>query len=214
MALFDSFTRDFNTLMAEVNAKIGTIPDLSGEERRDMSRGAGLCIEEAEELVEQMELDLVDAPPSERPGLKSKIGQFQQQIKKARDDLKRASTAASTADMKNDLFAYENRDDARRAMVDNTERLNRSSRRLEDGHRVALETTDVAMSIMGELHDQRETIQRSRGRLRETDKELGRSGAVLNRMILRAKQNKVVAFLIIVIAIGLIGLISYLILSK
>jgi vesicle transport through interaction with t-SNAREs protein 1 len=49
--------------------------------------------------------------------------------------------------------------------MSNTERLDRTSTRLQDGHRTALETQEVAIGIMDNLNEQRETIGRSRGRV-------------------------------------------------
>eukprot|EP00056_Hartaetosiga_gracilis_P000092 m.35836 g.35836 ORF g.35836 m.35836 type:complete len:176 (+) comp10054_c0_seq1:417-944(+) len=100
------------------------------------------------------------------------------------------------------------------AYMSNTERLDRTTQRLQDGHRMAQETTEVAIGIMDNLHDQRGTIQRSRGRLQRTDGELSRSRRLLNGMIARARRNKVVTMFIIGIALALITIIIILIATK
>ncbi len=43
---------------------------------------------------------------------------------------------------------------------------------------------------------QRETIQRSRGRLRDVEAGLGQSSTLLSRMVFRAQQNKIVLLLL------------------
>lgn len=55
-----------------------------------------------------------------------------------------------------------------------------------------LETEQIGTQVLQDLSDQRETIQRARGRLRETDAELGRSSRLLNSMMMRAMRDKIV----------------------
>ncbi|GFR79041.1 vesicle transport through interaction with t-SNAREs homolog 1A-like, partial [Elysia marginata] len=55
-------------------------------------------------------------------------------------------------------------EDQRARLLDNTETLERTSRRLDHGYRIAIETEQMGSAIMEDLHNQRQTIQRSRGR--------------------------------------------------
>lgn len=52
--------------------------------------------------------------------------------------------------------------DQRSRLLSGTDRLGESSRRLQDSHRLALETENVGINILGTLKGQRETILRSR----------------------------------------------------
>jgi vesicle transport through interaction with t-SNAREs protein 1 len=45
---------------------------------------------------------------------------------------------------------------------------------------------------------QKETIQRSRGRLRDVEAGLGQSSTLVSRMIFRAQQNKIILLLLAV----------------
>ena len=47
-----------------------------------------------------------------------------------------------------------------------TEKLEKSSDRLDEGYRIAQETEEIGLDIMDNLHRDRETIQRTRGRVR------------------------------------------------
>ena len=99
-------------------------------------------------------------------------------------------------------------DEQRQTLLDNTETLERSSAKLTQSQRIALETEHVGAQILNDLYSQRQTIQRSRDRLRETDHELNESSRTLNLMIRRSLQNRfvltaiaVVIFLVIIISI-------------
>lgn len=52
--------------------------------------------------------------------------------------------------------------DQRQRLLSGTERLGQSSRRLEDSHRLALETEGIGINILSTLKGQRETMVRAR----------------------------------------------------
>ncbi len=55
--------------------------------------------------------------------------------------------------------------DMRASLLSNTERVERTGKRLHEGLRVAYETEEIGGQILGDLDQQRETIQRSRDRV-------------------------------------------------
>lgn len=57
-------------------------------------------------------------------------------------------------------------EDQRKRLLDASERIERTGRTLQNGYRMALETEEIGSQVLKELHEQRETIQRSRGRVR------------------------------------------------
>ncbi|EGD72170.1 hypothetical protein PTSG_00192 [Salpingoeca rosetta] len=215
-SLLAEHEKSFNALITDINRMSNTIPDLSKDDKNREINAGHDAVEEAMELLEQMELCIGETEASERAAVKQRIASYKSQLKDSEARLKKAAVAMSSSQAARDeLFAYDGTsEDSRAALLTNTERLNRTSERLQDGHRVAMETTEVAVGIMDNLHDQRDTIERSRGRLRRTDGELGKSNKILNNMIARAKRNKVVAAFIIIIAISLIAAIIYLIASR
>lgn len=56
-------------------------------------------------------------------------------------------------------------EDQRTRLLENTERLDRSSKRLEDGYKMTLETQQIGNEIMDDLARDRETIVRARERV-------------------------------------------------
>ena len=76
-------------------------------------------------------------------------------------------------------------------------------------HQVAVETEAVGHEIIGDLGAQRETLERTRTRLVETDVELGRSRKILRKMYLNVFSNKIVLILIILIEVCILGGLLY-----
>lgn len=58
-----------------------------------------------------------------------------------------------------------NTNEHRQKLLDNTERLERSGKNLTEGYRVILETEEIGAAVLQDLSVQRESIQRSQGRV-------------------------------------------------
>lgn len=57
--------------------------------------------------------------------------------------------------------------DQKQCLLDNSETLERAGRKLNDGYRVIVETEEIGNQVLKNLAEQRETIQRSRNRVRK-----------------------------------------------
>ena len=78
-----------------------------------------------------------------------------------------------------------------------------------------METEHVGEEIISDLSTQRETLERSRGRLQDANEEISQSRRVVRRLYFGVVQNKVILSLVIVIEIiVLIFLIYWKVLRK
>ncbi|XP_074519106.1 vesicle transport through interaction with t-SNAREs homolog 1A isoform X1 [Halichoeres trimaculatus] len=201
---FEAYEQDFGTLTAEVTNKIGRIPKLSGEEKTQLVLNVDKQLEEVRELLEQMDLEVREIPIQSRAMYNSRLKSYKQEVEKLEKDFKRSRIAYSD-EVRNELLG----DDAsssenqliklreeRAHLLDNTEKLERSSRRLEAGYQIAVETEQVGQEILANLHSDREKIQRARERLRETDANLGKSSRILTGMLRRIIQNRILVFIL------------------
>ncbi|XP_029953207.1 vesicle transport through interaction with t-SNAREs homolog 1A isoform X1 [Salarias fasciatus] len=201
---FETYEQDFGTITADVTNKIGRIPKLSGEEKTQLVLNVDKQLEEVRELLEQMDLEVRDIPIQSRAMYNSRLKSYKQEMEKLEKDFKRSRIAYSD-EVRNELLG----DDAgssenqliklreeRAHLLDNTEKLERSSRRLEAGYQIAVETEQVGQEILSNLHSDREKIQRARERLRETDANLGKSSRILTGMLRRIIQNRVLVFIL------------------
>ncbi|XP_035469153.1 vesicle transport through interaction with t-SNAREs homolog 1A isoform X1 [Scophthalmus maximus] len=201
---FEAYEQDFGTATAEVTNKIGRIPKLSGEEKTQLVLNVDKQLEEVRELLEQMDLEVREIPIQSRAMYNSRLKSYKQEMEKLEKDFKRSRIAYSD-EVRNELLG----DDAsssenqliklreeRAHLLDNTEKLERSSRRLEAGYQIAVETEQVGQEVLANLHTDREKIQRARERLRETDANLGKSSRILTGMLRRIIQNRVLVFIL------------------
>jgi len=75
--------------------------------------------------------------------------------------------------------------------------LGAAGRQLEDGRRLLEETSQVGAGVLGDLAHQRETIQRTRSRLKDLEGDLGLSGSLAGGMLWRARQHRLVLGLVL-----------------
>ena len=82
-------------------------------------------------------------------------------------------------------------------MLNSAEKVERGTNRLRESNRVAIETEQLGADILSNLAGDREKINRSRARVRDTEFNLGASSRILSGMIRRAIQNKLIMYSII-----------------
>ncbi|NP_001072230.1 vesicle transport through interaction with t-SNAREs homolog 1A [Xenopus tropicalis] len=183
---FEGYEQDYAVLTAEITGRIGKVPRLMGDEKKQMILNVEKQLEEARELLEQMDLEVREIPVQSRAMYSNRMRSYKQEMGKLDADFKRSRIAYSD-EVRNELLGDEgNSSESQRAhLLDNTERLERSSRRLEAGYQVAVETEQIGQNILENLNQDREKIQRARERLRETDANLGKSSRVLTGMLRR-----------------------------
>ncbi|XP_054061272.1 vesicle transport through interaction with t-SNAREs homolog 1A isoform X4 [Rissa tridactyla] len=145
---FESYEQDFAVLTAEITGRIGKVPKLVGDEKKQMVANVERQLEEAKELLEQMELEVREIPPQSRGMYSSRMRSYKQEMGKLEADFKRSRIAYSD-EVRNELLGDDGNSsenqliklrEERAHLLDNTERLERSSRRLEAGYQIAVET--------------------------------------------------------------------------
>lgn len=201
--LIDNYEQQYAVLTADITAKISRIIISSGSEKRALVQDVDRQIEEAQELLEQMELEVRGMSGVVRDRLRGRVESHRVELKRLTQDF---FSAKKPKDESVDLGGEETWDnsvteDQRRRLLDASDRIDSTGRTLQNGYRMILETEEIGSQVLKDLSDQRETIQRSRGRLRETDAELGRGSRLLTSMIVRALQQRIVLALVALVLI-------------
>ncbi|XP_074648178.1 vesicle transport through interaction with t-SNAREs homolog 1A-like isoform X2 [Tubulanus polymorphus] len=188
-SLMESYEQQFANLTAEITSKTVRIPNLTGAEKQTLSSNVEKLLDETRELLEQMDLEVLDLQPKDRNKYQTRLKSYRTELSKLEKALKQSRIAFSDEiQSRDELFgddSYSTSADQKTRLLENSERMERGSKRLEEGYRIALETEQLGATILEDLSTQRESIQRSRDRLRETDSTLGRSSRILTGMMKR-----------------------------
>lgn len=136
-------------------------------------------------------------------------------------ELKRLSQEFQNSKQETQIHMYDSSDfdelttagissEQQRRLLDNSERIERTGNRLTEGYKTILETERIGASVLQDLSSQRETLQKSRSRLREANEDLRQSSRIMNSMIMRSLRERFVLFGVIAIfAIVVISSLYY-----
>ncbi|GAV05921.1 hypothetical protein RvY_15977 [Ramazzottius varieornatus] len=212
-SLLLDFEQQYASITGDITQKLGELrlqkPDTAKSTLRDLDR----CFEECKELFEQMDLEIRSLPADEKTKYHTRLQSYQNQVQTLQRDLKSAKQAHIEELNRDALLSMEDTsgafDDQRQILLENTERVDRTTYRLEQGYRAALETEQIGASVLGNLASQRETLNRTRGRIHEMEQDLGRSSRILTVMIRRVVQNRVLVICLIAFIVFIIGICIY-----
>jgi vesicle transport through interaction with t-SNAREs 1 len=190
--LFSSYEAEFKLVQADLTQKLDQIPDLSGEPRKASLSSAERALEEATELLDQMQLEKQNVPSASRTKLNQRLRNYTTDI----DNYKRK--LRSLADDRAALFGGSRyRDDPagggpsdvqleqRQQLLAGTDRLDRSTQRLKASQALANETEAIGASTLADLHVQRERIRHTQDVLLESEGYVDRSVKTLRGMARR-----------------------------
>lgn len=169
--------------------------------------------------MEQIQLEIRDANSSNKGGLTNRLNCYQAELKRLRQEFVNAKNSRNDTTILFESPDYDNvgesiNDEQQRRLLDNSERIERTGNRLADGYRTILETETIGATVLQDLSEQREKIQRSRSRLRETNEDLRLSSRIMNSMIVRSLRERAVLYGVILLFIVVVSLSIYLSVSK
>ncbi|XP_035218465.1 vesicle transport through interaction with t-SNAREs homolog 1A-like isoform X2 [Stegodyphus dumicola] len=214
-SLMDSFEQQYATLTADITSKTSRLPNLSGVERKLLISQVERQMEEAHELLEQMDLEVKGMPPASRQKYQIRLKSYVAELSLLDKELRARIVHRDENLARDELFEGDYvKDDQKQRLLDNTERLERSSRQLEGGYKLAVEAEQIGAQILTDLSSQRETIKKSKSRVQETNYDLGKSSRIVNGMIRGLKQQKMVLYAVAAVVVLSIILAIYFTIRK
>lgn len=217
--LFSNYEQDFQQIITSIRGKLEGDPKAEGvEQRKTALRRVEMELDEADEMVSQMEIEVQGMPQSIKP-------QYQARIKSAKAELTRHKKLSK------DLHAQLTRSDLlggvggrpigpssaddpygsgdRTRLLAGTSLLEDGTRRLQDSQRIALETEEQGSDILSNLRRQREQIENSRDTLYSADASIDRASGTLKKMVRRMYKQRFITGAIIAVLTLLILIIVY-----
>jgi len=212
----EEFTSYFNELQNLINNRLNK---LQGEARKKELRNAEKLYEDADLQLSQMVDEAQKAPGAFRTQLMGKTRTYRADLTRIKRELVKISSASAIASsssggLREDLLETSSQNkfqvEQRNKMIEGLESLNRGSQSVGRSQRIAAETDEVGVQIIGDLDDQRESLIRTKDKLKETETNLGKSRRILNSMAIRVATNKLLLAIIIVMELAILGGVVYL----
>ena len=137
------------------------------------------------------------------------VSKIQSDIRKRQMEISKDKFSSTRQMTEDDEDGESTEEMLRQQVLRGTNVLEKTSDSIQRSTQVAHETEEVGEAIMGDLTVQRETLERARTMLSETDAELSRSRRILKRMSRGTIYNKAVLLLIIIVQVCIIGALIY-----
>ncbi|AOA64057.1 v-SNARE [Komagataella phaffii CBS 7435] len=210
--LFETYSSDIQMTLAEAKRNLANISASNSVDRTRQIRLVEENLDDSYDLLERLNLELQNVSTSDRTKYNVTLRDYQNtltQLKEQliqrideqdRNHLFQGSSFGSDAD---DNLSYTQR----QQLLKSNASLERSSDRLRETSRIALETEDIGAGILNDLRSQREQIVNSRNTLLQADGYVDRSIQTLRTMTRRMATNKIISYAIIGVLIILIALV-------
>lgn len=215
--VFEGYERQYCDLSANLSRKCTSTSLLSDQEEKlqkfsEIKTG----LEDADVLIRKMDLEARSLQPSVKAMLLAKLREYKSDLNNLKKEFKRLTSPTADQAARDDLLETGRADthlasaDQRERLTMSVERLNQSSDRIRESHRTVLETEELGVSILQDLHQQRETLLSSHKRLHGVDNAIDKSKKVLTAMSRRMTRNKwILASLIGALVFAIVIILFY-----
>ena len=167
MSEFASYESEFTHACMDANSKISTLERLAPGSGRDAAvKEAQAAVDSAADVVSRLEME---AGPSDRGRVregKSSLSELRSKLSVARSNNRAAELAREQLLASADAPARMEAEAQHARLLETTSRMQRGTDKLRAACQVAVETEAVGVSILGDLDQQRMTLEQTRERRR------------------------------------------------
>ncbi|KAG8055696.1 hypothetical protein GUJ93_ZPchr0001g31426 [Zizania palustris] len=194
--VFEGYERQYCEISASLSRKCTAASALDGEKKKQMLSEIQSSVGEAESLIRKMDLEARSLQPSVKAGLLAKLREYKSDLNNLKSELKRISAPNAKQATREELLESGMADtlamssDQRGRLLMSTERLNQSTDKIKESRRTMLETEELGVSILQDLHQQRESLLHAHTTLHGVDDNVGKSKKILAAMSKRMDRNK------------------------
>jgi vesicle transport through interaction with t-SNAREs protein 1 len=213
--IFEGYERQYCEVSANLSRKCASVLSLHGEEKKHKLSELKTGLDEAESLIRRMDLEARSLPPTQKATLLAKLREYKSDLNNLKRESKKVSSAQDPVASRNELMEAGMADhlmsghDERNRLLMSTETLNQSGERIKESKRTLLETEELGVSILQDLHIQRQTLRHAQSTLHGVDDNIGKSRRILNSMGHRLARNKWILGSIISVLAMAIVLVTY-----
>ncbi|KAG7446653.1 vesicle transport v-snare protein vti1 [Guyanagaster necrorhizus] len=216
--LFESYHQDFAHLIQSVRGKLEVeVKEQQGEQRKATLRKVEIDLDEADDIISQLEVEIQGIPLSIRSQYSAQLKQAKVELNRYKKLSKDLHSQASRTDLlgssrfkttatSDDPYGEGNN---RTRLLAGSEALYDGNRRIADSTRIALETETHGADILSNLRVQREQIENTRDTLHTADISIDRSSGTIKGMIRQMYKQRVVLGVLIAVLVLVVLLILY-----
>ncbi|KAL0310207.1 UNVERIFIED_CONTAM: Vesicle transport v-SNARE 11 [Sesamum calycinum] len=219
-AVFEGYEKQYCELSANLSKKCSSASLLDGEQKKQKISEIKSGLDTAEALIRKMDLEARGLQPNIKAVLLAKLREYKSDLNNLKSEVKRIASANLDQAARDDLLEAGMADtlavsaNQRDRLLMSNERLNNSSNRIMESRKVMLETEELGVSLLHDLHQQRQSLLHANNTMHGVDDNIGRSKKIINNISRRMDRNKWIIGAIITVLVIAIAVILYFKLSK
>ncbi|KAL6521707.1 Vesicle transport v-SNARE 13 [Orobanche gracilis] len=209
---FEANEKQYCELSANLAKKCSSASLLDGEQKKQKIIEINTGVDQAEALIRKMDLEARSLQPNIRAVLLAKLREYKSDLNNLKSNAKRIASTNLNQAARDELLEAGMSDtlavsgNQRERLLMSTGKLNNSSNRIQESRKVMLETEELGVSLLQDLHQQRQFLSHANNALHGVDDNISRSRKIITNMSRRMDRNKciigtIVALLIIAIAV-------------
>ncbi|XP_006644264.1 vesicle transport v-SNARE 13-like [Oryza brachyantha] len=214
--VFEGYERQYCEISASLARKCTAASALQGEKLKQKASEIKSGIDGAEGLIRNMDLEARNQQPSVRAGLLAKLREYKSDLNNLKGALKRVTTGNTQQGSREELLESGMAEtlgvsaDQKSRLLRTTEKQNQTTDRIRDSHRTMLETEDLGVSLLQDLHQQRQRLIHAHDTLDNVDDNIGKSRRIMGAMVRRMDRNKwIIGFIITLLVLAILVILYF-----
>ncbi|XP_051117949.1 vesicle transport v-SNARE 11-like [Andrographis paniculata] len=218
--VFEGYEKRYCELSAALSKKCSAASLLDGEQKKQKISEIRSGLDEADELIRKMDIEARGLQPNTKAVLLAKLREYKSDLNNLKSEVKRIASTNLNQAARDELLEAGMADtlavsaNQRDRLLVSTERLNNSSNRIRESRKVMLETEELGVSLLQDLHQQRQSLLHANNTLFGVDDNVGKSKRIINNISSRMNRNKWIIIAIVTVLVIAIAVVLYFKLSK
>ncbi|KAL3844643.1 hypothetical protein ACJIZ3_002046 [Penstemon smallii] len=218
--IFESYERKYCELSDNLSKKCSAANLVDGEQKKQKISEIKAGLDEADALIRKMDLEARGLQPNVKAVLLAKLREYKSDLNNLKNIVKRIASTDLNLAARDDLLETGKADtftasaNQKDRLLMSTEKLNSSSNRIRDSRKVMLETEELGVSLLQDLHQQRQSLLHANYTMYGVDDNISKSKKVLTSISRRMNRNKWVIGSIMTVLVLAIIVVLYFKLSK
>ncbi|DBA02418.1 TPA: hypothetical protein N0F65_007237, partial [Lagenidium giganteum] len=203
--IFDGYDEEYRALASDISKKISEVATYEDEREKKKTslQHIGDLLTQANQLIQQMELEVRSLDAATRRELSKKVDQYKKSLASLGEDHKKIKEKEEREGLFGDRDAMAmSSADQRNRMKAATEKMKGTTDKIEAARRTVAETEEVALAITDELGRNREKIAAAHSKVKSVNEMARRGDSIVGRMSARDKRQRTA----LMAAAGFIGI--------
>jgi len=216
MDLFDQYEMELAHKVAVIRQRINQLGSFQGEKKKVVITETEIQLESVREIYNKMDQLTRNASKNNQRKLQQKLRTFEGDLSKLQRDLQHASLLSSNSSSPSNNFRDPYSDDYQVKELDHRQKIlagsakvEETSERLSNTHRIAVETERIGEEVLGEMYGQKKQLEGIRDNLDTVSDNAMKARTILSSMGRRVITNKLILAVVICVLLLTNGLIIY-----